>query len=245
MAADIARLLELGKGALEEPDITQADSFVETLRRILRPQCGYGYRFKKYAGCPIEVNAAGESCTEHAEWPLPDGSDPDTARCPGTPPEGEGTVTWVTKGMTVRLFGVSVRAKTSGAVISMRCPYPRRADGSPCALHDPRPEDRCGWPNSDGQQHCQEITALYGCPEHYSKKLSEEIKRIRHAATCAYCGAQKGYACTGRTEAYNDNVHYARKKKTDRQVDERLSRKENPPNSKFWELATFSTIQSG
>ncbi|MGP3948458.1 hypothetical protein [Streptomyces sp. 7N604] len=241
MAADIAQLLELGKTAFEPSDGMRADDLAGTLRRLLRPRCGYGYRYKRYDGCPIEVSTPGEPCAEHTEWPSPDGADPDPDRCPGTPLHGKGTVTWVAEGTTVRLFGAETQTETSGAILAMRCPYPRRSDGSPCALHAPRPEDRCGWADSVDAEPCAEITALYGCPTHYFERLARETKKIRLSVPCTYCGAEQGRSCTGRTESYNDHVHAVRKKRTDRQVEDfRRSRRQPPARGQVWELASSS-----
>lgn len=235
MAADIAHLLELGKVAFEPSDGTLADDLAETLRRLLRPRCGHGYQYKRYDGCPIEVGMPGEPCAEHAEWPAPDGTDPDPDRCPGTPLYGKGTVTWVAEGATVRLFGAVAQTESSGAIVGMRCPYARRSDGSPCALHAPRPEDQCGWADSADAEPCTQITALYGCPSHYFKRLAGATEKIRLSVRCTYCGAAQGNPCTGRTESYNGNVHGARKKKTDRQVaDLRRSTLEPPTQERAW-----------
>jgi hypothetical protein len=244
MAADIAHLLELGRTKpLEPADSTHAGELAETLRQLLRPRCGYGYRFKRSDGCTVDVDTPGETCAEHTEWPLPDGADLDPDRCPGVPLFGKGKVTWVAEGATVRLYGANYQATTSGGMVSMRCPYPRRSDGSPCALHATRPEDRCGWVEAADSDSCMEITALYGCPAHHAKRLTVATMNIRRSVPCPQCGAAPAHPCTGRPEAYNDHVHATRKKKTNRRVEDLLRAMDSSPmQGKFWELASFRVI---
>lgn len=241
MASDIARLLDLGKNALERSDRTRADSLAAALHRLLRPRCGYGYRYKRFDGCSMEVRTPGERCTEHDEWPLPNGVDPDPDRCPGTPLDENGTATWAAEGARIRLFGTELETETSAAIVAMRCPYPRRPDGSPCPLHDPQPEDQCGWTDTAETEPCTEITALYGCPKHHAKKLAKETAKIRHSAPCTHCKAEQGHPCTGRPEPYNDHVHAPRKHKTDPQVETLHRSMPAPPGTKqAWAMASHS-----
>lgn len=230
MAAEIAGLLEHGTVSLSPSDAERARALAALLRHLLLPRCGYGYRFKRHDGCSFEVSAPGEHCPEHSAWLLADGTDPDPSRCPGVPLREMGNRTWVAKGMKVRVFGSERSMDFSAMLDVMRCPYPRRPDGTPCALHDPRPEDRCGWTESTTSEPCMEITALYGCPVHHRTKMNEDIEKIRLSIPCTYCRAPQGRPCKGRTEACNSNVHAARKKKTGHLVDAHLQSTPGPPN---------------
>lgn len=243
MAADIAQLLENSQsGRFSMRDSHHAEDLAATLRRLLSPRCGYGYRFKRSDGCPAPVIAAGDHCEEHTPWPALDGTDPDPARCPGTPLHEDGTATWVPEGAWLRQFGTDVLANDSGTLNAMRCPYPRRPDGSPCALHDPRPEDQCGRTDSIDAEPCLEVTALYGCPKHHAEKVGEEVTQIRRSVLCTHCGAKKGQPCTGRPEAYNDYVHAPRKKKTQAlALEYRRGQPTSPPSMSRWQYAGVLT----
>ncbi|MEU5218497.1 hypothetical protein AB0G79_20180 [Streptomyces sp. NPDC020807] len=232
MASNIARFLATGTFPPDEVELATAHA--AQLRELLRPHCGFGYAYSRYPsqrqeGCSIAVDDAGQRCEEHSTWPRWDGSDPDPERCPGIPLHGEGT-TWVAEGAAVRVWGETFEANESTTVTTTRCPYPRRPDGSPCPLHDPRPEDLCGWGAADGEEACTEITALYGCPHHRLDRLAAAGAEIRLSVSCPQCNAAAGSPCTGRPEAYNGNVHAARRKKTEKQVEEiRRSLPSAPP----------------
>lgn len=245
MAADIARLLNLGKAHWQPSDGLQADELAVTISELLVPHCGYGYSYQHNDGCSITVSEPGEACSEHTEWPLPNTIDPDPARCPGVPIQENETQTWVAAGATVRLFGNELNTADSGALVSTRCPYPRRSDGSPCALHAQLPEDRCGWAATTDTEPCQEITALYGCPKHYAKRLAQDTEKIRLSVPCTYCGAEPSRSCKGRTASYNDHVHSARKTKTDRQTEAlRVSMPSPPTQRAKWLMATPAKLNS-
>lgn len=93
-------------------------------------------------------------------------------------------------------------------------------------------------PSSPVKHEPTEITALYGCLNHYIERMTRETEKIRISVPSTYCGAEQGRSCTRRPESCNQ-VHAAQKKKTDRQVERlRSSRLKPPARGQVWELAS-------
>ncbi|WP_041293893.1 MULTISPECIES: hypothetical protein [Kitasatospora] len=241
MAAEAARLLTSASSLLAASDAAAATRYAEVLRELLRPRCGYGYEFRgrrstAIDGCMVEVAEPGMKCEEHGTWPRLDGRDPDPQRCQGVPLTGKGTLTWVSPAAPVRVWGRTMTPPEAGGHQSTRCPYPRREGGPLCALHDPRPDELCGFVESADEEPCAEVVAYYGCREHTWKIFSKRRTEIELSVPCPLpsCQAPAGKPCR------SSRLHVGRTKVTSRAVEELNRVRPSCPDPRVWTLVEMA-----